>query len=200
MNLNEIENTVQSLINRHPNLDDALLKVLLSSGGWDEKMISYAVGIYHHSKGEELLPKLEEKFLPEEVPIDHLLVERNTEVINDLPKEPQSLLSQSVGTILVSKMRTEKDLELPHDLPLRPFESTTHVWPFARYKEVFYGDVMPERLTVEEKKLAKQHKAENIFLKRVPMTKKERESLIFVSTMLLIVLLLLGYMYYNGRL
>lgn len=198
MNWNEIENTVLSLIERHPNLDDAMLKVLLLSGGWDEKMINEAVLVYHRIEGKNLFPKLENPpFLQPEVQTGNLLLEH----FEDEKKvEPQSLISPSIGTILSSKNSDKKEVEPPHDLPLRPFESSTHVWPFARYKDVFYGDVMPTHLTVEEKQLAKKHKAENIYLAKIPMTKKEKDMLILVSSMLLVVLLLLGYMYSNGRL
>lgn len=91
----------------------------------------------------------------------------------------------------------------PDNLPLRPFEKTNHVWPFSRYKDVFYGEVMPienPTLTKEEKKLVEKQQIEEVYIEKTPMTEKDKELILIASTMLFIVLLLLGYMYLNGRL
>lgn len=91
------------------------------------------------------------------------------------------------------------DTELPGNLPLRPFESGPSVWSFSKYKDVFYGEVMPP-VSREEKHLKEKKVTEHFNVEKTPLD-KEDESLVFLAgTMLLVIILILGYMYSNGRL
>jgi hypothetical protein len=152
MTLAEIEDTLKNLQSRHPGLDEALLVTLLRAGGWEEKQIQDAIALYKGGSPQRqregmqaAFPALEENMiLPSQIDGDHLLVSggrkeepsaaegKSEEKINIA--EPQSL------NPIVSASKRE---ELPHDLPLRPFETSDHIWPFSRYKDVFYGD-LPE--------------------------------------------------------
>lgn len=115
--------------------------------------------------------------------------------------------------------------EIPANLPLQPFESSPHVWSFARYKDTFHKDEetpatpKPEAIVIqappviqvappvviqsapapiiEEKKIVED---EEISVEKVEMTRGD-ESLVFLAgVMLLGIILILGYMYSNGRL
>ena len=126
--------------------------------------------------------------------------------------EPQSLITHE--EILPSKI-TKKQAQIPEDLPLLPFESSPHVWPFSRYKDVFHGEVMSEKIPkVEVEKEVVVAKSTPIItkprvvpandveidLEKTPMTKGD-ESLVFLAgVMLFVIILILGYMYSNGRL
>lgn len=108
-------------------------------------------------------------------------------------QEPESLIVPSPVASRVIEM------ELPENLPLKPFESTPHVWPFSRYKDVFYGEVMPPASS-EESHLKEKHLTEHFNVERTALDKKD-ESLVFLAgSMLVVIIVILGYMYSNGRL
>lgn len=126
--------------------------------------------------------------------------------------ESQSLIVNEVPL----KVRTKtKESEIPPDLPLLPFESSPHVWSFSRYKNVFHSDVpstimKTESINKEEpvyvapvKKpfiVREKQQDEEISVEKIPLT-KEDESLVFLAgVMLLVIIVILGYMYSNGRL
>ena len=62
-------------------------------------------------------------------------------------KEPESLI---VHTEDIPLVREKKETEIPANLPLLPFESSSHVWSFSRYKDVFHGETMPEKETSKD--------------------------------------------------
>ncbi len=243
MTLTETEETIQTLIRRHQGLNEEMLVTLLRAGGWEDKQIEEAKMIFRSlgnqsvtlSKMESAklsLPSMQESpvFTPP-VDTDHLLQEHNNivETVEAVP--PQSLVTE---TVLVQK--GEQKEELPHNLPLRPFETSEHIWPFSRYRDVFYGD-MPADEGKEKTEIktnvyvapqvslhvdtpipqAPEVKVvekivERIVEKRVPYavpvhvetmpeaTGGDEKIVILACVMLLAVLLLLGYMYSNGRL
>lgn len=109
-----------------------------------------------------------------------------------------------------------KEAEIPADLPLLPFESSPHVWSFSRYKTVFHGDPVEEKQEQEipQKPIQKPvvvaietapnemhaKDEEEIAVEKTPLTRGD-ESLVFLAgVMLLVIILILGYMYSNGRL
>ncbi len=149
---------------------------------------------------QEVVPevvKISEE-IPEETIISEVVEPEMPHVIEqqepEVPQvEPQSLIVEELPNI--PKVQGEP----PHNLPVRPFESTPHVWPFSRYKDVFYGEVMP-KLSVPEHVEAEKQKVEHIHVEPVPLTKKDEKLIVLASTMLLIIILLLVYMYSNGRL
>ncbi len=133
------------------------------------------------------------------VQVNHLDQKEN--LVNISTQEPQSLIVPSNEQRVLPP-----EIVPPENLPLKPFESTPHIWPFSKYKEVFHGETMPP-LHPEERELVNNqttpqevHKVKKIKLKRSGFD-GEDEGLIFLSgTTLLIILLLLAYMYSNGRL
>lgn len=256
MNLHEIEETLEQLRSRHNGLNEAMLVTLLRSGGWEEKNIQEALFLFRsqgtggdketRTKEVESLPPLQsEPDLPPPIDEHHLLLDHNTETpvaeggvpafvpIPDKANDPQSLVSSGQLT------RTQKD-EIPHNLPLRPFETSDHVWPFSRYRDVFYGDSPePKMETKEEKKIETEptlatikgetggtgiemaavlpppeaiqiepvhvpdpssHPPLEKEIVPVPLTKSDEKLVILACVMLVAILLLLGYMYSNGRL
>ncbi len=232
MNINEIESTLQSLITRHPNLNEAMLTTLLASGGWDDKMIHDAILLFRSSAGkiqqtnsapESFLPIEEENILPASTDEEHQLLEHNPDIESEeksVPRdvsseartprsvlakwgsggkqeaEPQSLIT---STVTISQTKNVEESEPPHNLPLRPFETTEHIWPFSRYKDVFYGEVMPE-IKDDEKELVENHKTEHIYIERTALTYKDEELIFLAGIMLVVIVILLFYMYSNGRL
>lgn len=140
-------------------------------------------------------------------------------------KEELSLVER--GTTVPTQSKTSDDL--PEDLPLVPFESSPHVWSFGRYKETFHPDLtMKESIVTEDpsgtkkeellfspytpqkpippvvaavihSELPKEERVE-IDLEKTPITKGDESLVILASVMLLAILLILGYMYANGRL
>lgn len=215
MTINEIQSILDTLRLHHPSLDKKMLRVLLSAGGWDEKSIQEAEHLFRKPTREEFsqresLSLLEKVYmLPESVRIDHMLLDHNKESeettvssseikvleekVEEKKEEPQSLIFPELEQV------SKTESSLPDNLPLRPFETTPHVWPFSRYKDVFYGEVMPT-LSSEEKKEAEKQVIKQIHVEQVPLTKKDEGLIVLASTMLLVILILLGYMYSNGRL
>lgn len=133
-------------------------------------------------------------------------------------EEPQSLIPHT--EVLIHKER-EKETEIPGNLPLLPFESSPHIWSFSRYKDVFHADTIPresiqvittmpqQEVITLQKHVEKEAQGspslnttdvEEISVEKVPLTKSD-ESLVFLAgVMLLVIILILGYMYSNGRL
>jgi hypothetical protein len=243
MTLHEIEETLQKLHTRHPGLDEAMLVTLLRAGGWEDKQIEEAKVVFKggmsnaESEQESVaLPTLqEEPILPPTADSEHLLSAHNDGVLKEettekLSAEPQSLVVEKVGPSL------EKREELPHNLPLRPFETSEHIWPFSRYRDVFYGDSLEETKPVSkpsvatkapvtppvvahvevarEESVVKEVVPEKIFerivekevvvpevhIEPVKLSGGDEKLVVMASVMLLVILLLLGYMYSNGRL
>lgn len=307
MNISEIESTLQTLIKRHKDLNESMLVMLLTSSGWEEKMIKDAVLLFRNlpknqqvassveNNKEQSIPPTpvvkEEKsitLLKKDITINGVILNKEVDTINspqspqnvplpivsknekieelpqiqklepevskeivyydssgqeeevvpasllvddgkELPKveplkiptidkEPESLIIPDVVVPQVDIVQAsslnihneEKQIEPPLNLPLKPFESTQHVWPFSKYKEVFHGDVMPP-LSQEERVLVqgptvKKDETEKEVVKKVRVKKiggfdGEDEGLIFLTGIsLLIILFLLAYMYSNGRL
>jgi hypothetical protein len=84
---------------------------------------------------------------------------------------------------------------LPENLPLKPFDSTDHSMPLATYKEVYHKENEPLK---EEKNVEEKHI--HVTIKRTRLDGEDEGLIMLTGTMLLIILLLLAYMYTNGRL
>ncbi|MEN9337757.1 MAG: hypothetical protein RIQ41_71 [Candidatus Parcubacteria bacterium] len=237
MTLHEVEETLDTLIKRHTGLDESALVTLLRAGGWEEKDIREALVLFrlHVPQIEEALPTVEEeRLLPANVPRDHLLAEGEP----NLQPRVEATETREVESLRTSNETGAKE-EFPHNLPLRPFETSEHVWPFSRYKDVFYGDddVVEEKVPtptptpavqaverpafheveavsphvtseppVEQDVYTREPQAprelavnESITRTYVP-SKGDERLIILASSMLLFILLLLGYLYGNGRL
>ena len=234
MTISEIESTLKTLETRHPKLDEAMLVTLLRAGGWEEKVIQEAIMVFRGG-GKKSTPEVKmfqvtetSHVLPEIVHTDHLLVSHtdgSTAMVN-LEKthteahientvteivEPQSLIEPVVTVV------PPQEAELPDNLPLRPFESTSQVWPFSRYKDVFHGEVMPgsasedskwtpepvrvfARQEAQAKVIEKHIVVDHVRISRTPLSSKDEKLIVLTCTMLLMIVLLLVYMYSNGRL
>ncbi len=117
--------------------------------------------------------------------------------------EPQSLITPPP---LVRP--TTPTTEPPENLPLKPFESTGHVWSFSKYKELFHRDAKNEEVVdispKHEEHIRNEDEGESL-TKKIKIKRTgfdgEDESLIFLTGVtLFIILILLAYMYSNGRL
>jgi hypothetical protein len=249
MTVREIETTLEDLQNRHENLDEATLLVLLKASGWEERAIIDAIAIYRGKYGAKstssqintsdtkLLPSFQESpvFIGE-VDVDHLLLDHypNTEneamlevkkegnVQKDENKEPESLIVENSPKEVVQPRVVES--EPPHNLPVKPYEATSHVWSFARFKSIFFGDSPREEVEAEDESkevkkveptqpsipktsegkpkvsIVTTHESTHVIeMKATPLSRDEYRLVLLASTMLLAILLLLGYMYGRGR-
>lgn len=130
--------------------------------------------------------------------------------------EPQSLIEHEEA---VQMKGPEKQVPLPGNLPLLPFESSPHVWSFSKYKDVFHSDapvheeikvitVMPEETSVKQVVQVPQKvtvypeitKDEGVIIESVPLRKDDKPLVFLATIMLFAIILILGYMYSNGRL
>ncbi len=162
MNLHEIEATIKELSLRHQPLDEITLVTLLRAGGWEEKDIEDAKtlfrgGVSSALKGrtwtQQQIREDTEKALPNGNDSSHLLMERTEDVPSVIGSEEAkgTEMSHHVDPVSLIEVNhiVEKDA-IPHNLPLRPFETSEHVWPFSRYRDVFYGgedDHLPPSVT-----------------------------------------------------
>ncbi len=224
MTLHEIEQTLDTLRTRHPGLDEGMLVTLLRSGGWEEKQVEEArmmfkTGAPQNAPQEEYvpLPPVEtEMVLPPPVDDRHLLLAHNDEAAVEVaPSIPVVEQQSLVSSAPVQSVEVRDGL--PHNLPLRPFETSEHIWPLSRYKDVFYGNATEEVHTetaqpeiktqvpvVEERVVyTPPIKAQSFTPTQTPApgpSSGDEKLVIMACIMLLIILLLLGYMYSNGRL
>ncbi len=132
--------------------------------------------------------------------------------------EPQSLVYHED---VPEKRNEAKQAEIPSNLPLLPFESSPHIWSFSKYKDVFHSDsskkeeiqvisVMPQATQVvqnstlqkpeEEKKVTFIREDKEVVVESVPLRKDDKALVFLAGVMLLAIILILGYMYSNGRL
>ncbi len=165
-----------------------------------------------------------------EIPKEILLTSQNSVEVSDaeiahegslhqnvkvdiLSKEPQSLI---IHEEIPMKRDHEKKIEIPSNLPLLPFESSPHIWSFSKYKDMFHKEeiqvitVMPqkEKESIKVSKDSSQEKLtpqineidEEVTLNKVPLTKGDKSLISLAGMMLFVIILILGYMYSNGRL
>lgn len=206
MTINEIEATLHTLEGRHPDLTEEKLLTLLRASGWEEKVIQEAVVIFKTTRalgtGTPRVTKSEDKPEPKKEETKNTQVNIPPIQTTTPSAEPQSLVTNNK----TDSTQTKK-VEPPENLPLKPFESADHVWPLSRYNEVFHGDVPPILSRAESKlvdehngKKEDEHEEKIIKLKRTPFDGEDEGLIILTGISLFIVLLLLAYMYSNGRL
>jgi hypothetical protein len=149
-------------------------------------------------------------------------VEKPSISLNALPQLTAHPLEESLIVQKESIKVSSKPNHIPADLPLIPFESSPHIWSFAKYKEAFHADAPPEektsfskapvventvplpknteKITIKQDFTPHEEVLEELVVEKTPMD-KEDESLVFLAgVMLLAIILILGYMYSNGRL
>lgn len=138
-----------------------------------------------------------------EVASDHLIPDEET-----MEKEEKTSLIKDESP----KKPTNKALEeIPHNLPLKPFDASPHVIPFSEYKETFHGKdekVIPHVQNVSgvinsTNTVASVPVSVPAYVrskKPVPLSKSEKELVVMASVLLFVILILLSYMYSNGRL
>jgi hypothetical protein len=109
---------------------------------------------------------------------------------------------------------TQKPQVIQDNLPLVPFESSPHVWSFSEYKNTYHKDETPKEDPLIQNKNVTHHVpsgvvtsaplhselGEEITLEKTPMTKGDESLVVLASFMLFAIILILGYMYSNGRL
>lgn len=204
--------------------------VYYTGEGEEEKIVPVMVETPPERKKEEIKkPKVEELVIPKaedkkvvlqvadisltlpknDTPKVEVANKQNTQPV-PVSKEPESLVTEK--TII---RPVTQPVEIPENLPLKPFETTPHIWPFSKYKEVFHGTEKtqqkePQSIQVPppvvagdphvEQSSQEEHHHAHVEMKRSELD-GEDEGLIFLTGVaLLVILLLLAYMYSNGRL
>ncbi|MEI6810524.1 MAG: hypothetical protein WCK60_00555 [Candidatus Nomurabacteria bacterium] len=211
MKINEIQSTLDQLKERHPKLNEGLISTLLGAGGWDDVSIKEAIALFKSNQETPSLPHQDNiSFL--ELP-SLLLSDKNKgeDQIKEKPKE--SLVASLAANLLNKKVKFKATL--PDDLPLKPFDSSPNVWSFSRYKDIFYGNEKEEdtegevvvnkstkKIKEEKEKINKQKmfKIVEVDLEKVPVTTEDEGIIVSIGMFLLIIVLLVIYMYLNGRL
>lgn len=115
---------------------------------------------------------------------------------------PPKVLTEEKESLVSAVNHISKEVEPPENLPLKPFVTTPNVVPFSEYK-TNYESVKKDAGAVVEEHKEQTHEAEVIKKVRIERSRfdMEDEGLIMLTgSMLLIILLLLAYMYTNGRL
>lgn len=132
--------------------------------------------------------------------INDSLKDVSVNVVESTVSDNQNKKEKSTESLIhpVAVTERNKEVEIPGNLPLKPFESTPHVWSFSKYNDVFYGEVMPP-VTIEEKYRRHTPTVEHFSLEKEPLNKKDEGLVLLAGSMLLVIILLLGYMYSNGR-
>lgn len=94
-----------------------------------------------------------------------------------------------------------KKVEIPENLPLKLYDFSPHAVPFSQYKEMVY-DTMEEGQGEVLNSGGEKNSAEEVSPAKANTSSFEAETklVILASVMLLTIMLLLGYMYTNGRL
>ncbi|MBP9782718.1 MAG: hypothetical protein KBC50_03245 [Candidatus Pacebacteria bacterium] len=145
-------------------------------------------------------------------PIEVVHVEQ--QVTEPIQEEPQSRIPETLQEETPSSKKEAP--EIPDELPLRPFEGSPHVWSFSKYKALFSGDVAPELevqivppplpqvmepVTVHREEVVHQHVHVTVpvVFKPEPLSQKDKQLVITASVLLLVILLMLWYMYSQGR-
>lgn len=175
------------------------------------------------------IPPTENPILPQAADISHTLMERvpssegKESTITESHREAISENSSPLGASLSAGVmeKTEEPIKesevapskpqprtpavdiqedtIPENLPLRPFESNSHVWPFSLYKDVFHSAAAPLSAPVVDEKKKDEHLSDESFEVHPPLGKEDKLTLL-AEIMLGVILLILAYMYSNGRL
>jgi hypothetical protein len=222
MTLHEIEETVHTLASRHKGLDEGMLITLLRAGGWEEKEIEEGKAVFRLISRASLTKSPMEaeqgkkEMLPAIADVGHMISEH---------AEPDAVHESLVLPSAPLQKTQENRDDLPHNLPLRPFETSEHIWPFSRYKDVFYGEMeIPQAPAIQpvssppkvetppeeivqrivpkkiEKKIEEPASPPVAHIAPAKLSGGDEKLVITATIMLVLVLVLLGYMYSNGRL
>ena len=210
MKISEIQSTLDQLKERHPKLNEGLISTLLGAGGWDERSIKEAISLFKSNQENLSLPHQDNiSFL--ELP--NLLLNEKNKIEDEEKKQPKESLVASLAANLFAK-KVKVKATLPDDLPLKPFESSPNVWSFSRYKDIFYGEEKEEEKEEEDVKApikktktsgeknngTKKFKITEVTLEKVPVTTEDEGIIASIGMFLLIIILMVIYMYLNGRL
>lgn len=216
MILQDIQRSLDELQERHPGITEEMVGVMLTAGGWEKKSIEEAQLLFRSRSVKSAFPHEDDIFLP---PLEEKLIEA-PEVVAAAP--PESLVRASGVTEV-------KQSSLPDNLPLRPFETSPHVWSFSKYKDVFHADTSTPLAPLQAKSVASRvivpeeqkqeisyrapekqpellphevqaYDAPEIIVAKTSLTKKDEVMIAFGAALLLAAVLLILYMFNNGRL
>lgn len=165
------------------------------------------------------VPQIQEQ--PSSQKEDIVQVPEVAQVVDTPVSAPEVVVTTPVSLVNTQEVKISDrqiKLELPENLPLMPFEGSPHVWSLSDYKNIFHRDKKTEeeldknsskvvqvaQQAIENEQVKKEGGTsdpnEEIVIERTPLNKSD-ESLVFLAgVMLFFIILILGYMYSNGRL
>lgn len=173
-----------------------------------------------HSDVSENDVSLENKLQSKESDVENEET-KDTQAIYNSENTQENVISPDAPSLIKEDISDNSKTDIiPHNLPLRPFESLPHVWSFSQYKKLFHGEeeevevkkqsndaVDKKNIEVPQKPFSQNETKQNehkdtgkIVFEKTPKSKSEESLLIIACVMLAIILLFLGYMYSNGRL
>ena len=157
-------------------------------------------------------PEKTEELIPHNIPLESL---------HPIEKESLIVSEEVDNTATLPKLMNV----IPENLPIKPFEPSPHNWAFSKYKAIFHGDTTPEPEVLPEKKSIPELKKEvpaqvetvaypkkeaiqpievivprHIEVTKTPLTKEDEGLIAMAALFVVIVILLILYMYSNGRL
>jgi len=195
--LQDINLALTNLTRIHEGLSEEKLNMLLSAAGWEKKDIDDAVLMWKNGEiGKEITERIEEEKKEE--------VSKSPDV-NKTPANTAETVKVDPSLKKEEKIPNPED-HLPHNLPLRPYESSFVTVPFSDYRKRFTSPVITEsRENLPPKKIAEEqiniskpsYEEEKI---SSPLHSEDKVLVLIASSLFLVLMILLGYMYSNGRL
>lgn len=136
----------------------------------------------------------------ESVPVPQ---ESKNMIVAAIDKTPTGSPSKPSLQMVSSSTSAFKKNELPENLPLKVYEHSPHAIPFSQYRDTVYGIIEEEQeggAYEEGSSIIVPEVEINSTSTKVSAFEAETKLVILASVMLLTIMLLLGYMYTNGRL
>jgi hypothetical protein len=222
MRLHEIELALKSILHINKDLNKERLQTLLEAAGWEEGDIRDAIIMWEteslapvdeidsdhllSSSTVEMLPEIKvEKVLSEPTPKEELFPAREDayipEVTGQAEKKEEAPTILPAPSIPEKQPRTTKEEDLPRDLPLRPYDSSYVTVPLEDYEKRFAPHITPPEKPAPAATPV-VHIAKASFEEArmgAPLEKEDKYIVVLAIIMFLVLMLLLGYMYSNGR-
>jgi hypothetical protein len=225
MNLFDVKNALETIVRLNPGIKEDRLIVLLQAANWDHAHIDEAVILFRGMTPEIPAPQVDEKHLlpkheevPQSVSFDAVIpsldkpqvpvvspyqVHQTAQKIEQPPQQ-----AEPIATVV------PQEEHLPAGLPVKPFDASPNVLTFSKYKDMYHGGEIIPVLQKGGRTIISSSTGEElihipntgfipkryVFDPTEPLTGTDVSLFFVVGMLLLIIVLLSGYMYTNGRL
>ncbi len=212
MNLFDVKNALETIVRLNPGIKEERLIVLLQAANWDHAHIDEAVILFRGMTPEISAPQVDEKHLlaqheeaPQSVSFDAVI-----------PSPDKAPIASPYPPKEAEPIATHVPLEehLPASLPVKPFDASPQVLTFSKYKDMYHGGEIVPVLQKGGRTIISSSTGEElvhipntgfipkryVFDPTEPLTGTDVSLVFIVSMLIIIIVLLMGYMYTNGRL